>query len=61
MTNINHTVTEAAEILRVDPETIRVWLREGKLKGFKVGRGWRIKALDLEMMDASEEAPAVDA
>ena len=43
-----YTVEQAAEQLQVDPESIRIWLRSGKLKGNKVGRLWRIKERDLE-------------
>jgi len=39
---------EAAEILGVNPGTVRRWLREGKLKGVKVGRLWRITEEDLK-------------
>lgn len=42
-------VDEAAKYLRIHPEVIRRWLREGKLKGVKVGGVWRI---DKEKLDA---------
>lgn len=42
------TPEEAAEIFAVSPKSIREWLRQGKLKGSKVGRLWRIKQSDLE-------------
>lgn len=40
------TVGEAADILSVDPETVREWLRQGRLPGAKLagGRQWRIEA-----------------
>lgn len=44
-----YTVEQAAEKLQVDPETIRIWLRAGKLKGIKVGRLWRIREENLEL------------
>ena len=34
--------TEVAEILIIHPETIRRALRDRRLEGIKVGRGWRI-------------------
>ena len=43
------TVRQVATKLEVHPETVRTWLREGKLKGIKIGaRLWRIpeEALD---------------
>lgn len=42
------TPEEAAEKLGVMPETIREWLRSGKIKGRKAGRLWRIPEADLE-------------
>ena len=45
-----HTVSEVAEYFRVDPESVRRWLRDGKLLGINLGRGpgWRIRHGDLE-------------
>lgn len=42
------TPEEAAERLVVSPKTIRDWLRQGKLKGVKTGKLWRIRERDLE-------------
>lgn len=42
------TVDEAAAILKVAPNTIRDWLKSGKLKGGKIGRLWRIKRADID-------------
>jgi excisionase family DNA binding protein len=43
------TPEEAAKVLRVDPATVRVWLRQGKLKGSKLAGGhWRISEAELE-------------
>ena len=47
----SHVLTpkEAAEILRLNLETVRRMLREGQLPGRKVGaRQWRIRLVDLE-------------
>ena len=43
------TVAEVAEYFRVEPESVRRWLREGKLSGINLGRGpgWRIRRGDL--------------
>jgi len=38
---------EVAEILRCHSETIRRALRDGRLHGIKVGRGWRIERSEL--------------
>lgn len=51
------TVKEVAEALRVQPETVRVWLRSGRLHGMDLGGrvGWRIRESELErFMRASE-------
>ncbi len=42
------TVDEAAAILKVAPNTIRDWLKSGKLKGGKIGRLWRIREADID-------------
>ena len=42
------TPEDAAKALLVKPETVREWLRTGKLKGVKMGRLWRIRESDLE-------------
>lgn len=46
------TVKQAASQLMVCEETIARWLRNGKLKGYKIGRLWRIKESDLERLVA---------
>lgn len=43
-----YTPKAAAEALEVHEETIRQWLRSGKLGGVKVGRLWRVRESDLE-------------
>ena len=42
------TVGQAAEIARVDVETLRKWLRAGRLEGRKFGREWRTTRQWLE-------------
>lgn len=51
-----YTVSEAADILRVHPETVRIWLRQEKLRGTKLNRraGWRISRRDLNAFSGSE-------
>ena len=39
-------VHEAAAFFGVTPYTIREWLKEGKLKGSKPGKAWRIERVD---------------
>ena len=43
-----YTVTETMEILKAARNTILKLLKDGTLKGFKVGRDWRIPASELK-------------
>ena len=42
------TPAEAAAILKVNPQTIWKYIREGKLMASKLGRVYRIREIDLE-------------
>ncbi len=45
------TVAEAAARLKISQETVRIWLRAGKLRGHRPGGdkiGWRIPASEVE-------------
>ncbi|MBV9579651.1 MAG: helix-turn-helix domain-containing protein [Chloroflexi bacterium] len=56
------TVQEAAEQLRVHPQTVRLWLREGKLRGRLIGgrkSGYRIPASEIERLLSPDLEPAV--
>jgi excisionase family DNA binding protein len=44
------TVKEVAHKLSIKPKTVRKWLREGKLKGVKLGRLWRIREADIDKL-----------
>ena len=53
------TVPEVAARLRVSTETVRRWLRAGKLKGVQIGGtrvGYRVRDSDVEKMIAEAEA-----
>lgn len=41
---------EVAERLQVDEQTVRRWIKSGKLEAFKPGREWRIHAVALEAL-----------
>jgi excisionase family DNA binding protein len=43
-----YTTDEVAKILSVKAATVRAWLREGTLKGFQVGRGYRVSKTELK-------------
>jgi excisionase family DNA binding protein len=52
------TVLEVAQHLRVHPETVRDWLRQKKLKGFRPGgtkSGWRIRESEIERFVREQE------
>lgn len=43
-----YTPEEVAEILKVRPQTVQKWLRNGQLVGIKLNKNWRIMEEDLE-------------
>ena len=51
------TVPEAARRLGKNPETVRRWIREGKLAAERVGTQHVIAEADLESMGADEQLP----
>ena len=46
------TRKEVAKLFRVDPRTVERWLKSGKLKGYKLGKGktapWRIDMAEVK-------------
>lgn len=52
------TVRHIAEMLHVSDQVVRLWLRDGRLKGRNFGgkMGWRVRESDLEafLNDESE-------
>ena len=42
------TPTDVANHLQVNERTVTLWLRRGHLRGFKLGKEWRVSARDLE-------------
>ena len=52
------TVREVAERIRSSPETVRRWLRQGKLHGFRLGGtklGYRVPESELERFLAESD------
>ena len=43
-----YTVEQAAAALSLDRDTLRRWLRQGRIGGFKAGTDWRIQQADLD-------------
>lgn len=52
------TVPEAARKTGRNPETIRRWIREGRLPARKIGTQHMIEEEDLILLDESEQLPA---
>jgi excisionase family DNA binding protein len=49
------TVEEAARLLRVSPKTVRAWLGQGRLRGFKLTpKVWRIRREDFRAFIAAQ-------
>lgn len=50
------TVDDVAEKLQIHPETIRRWLRDGRLEGYRFSRkgGWRIRPESVTKMLEAE-------
>lgn len=42
------TVEQAAAALNIDRDTLRRWLRHGRIGGFKAGTDWRLTKADLD-------------
>jgi excisionase family DNA binding protein len=53
------STTEAAERLNTTRQTIALYLRKGRLRGFKLGKDWRINREDFERLLAGQ-APVAE-
>ena len=49
------TVPEAAERLKRNPETIRRWIRDGKLRSTRVGTQYVLDEADVDELGAEAE------
>ena len=50
-----YQVDEVAQILGITPFTVRKWLREGKIKGKKIGRPWMIPKAEVQRLLSLED------
>lgn len=41
---------ELARFFAVSEKTIWEWCKKGRLPGFKIGKEWRVRAVDLQKM-----------
>lgn len=44
------TTDEVAARLKVTKRTIYAWLKDGRLRGVKVGKFWRIRQADIDAL-----------
>jgi len=50
-----YSVEKVAEMLDLHPQTIRRWIKEGKLKATKPGQSYKIRKEDLEELLKNKE------
>ncbi len=52
------TPPQVAQRLQVNERTVTQWLRKGHLRGFKIGKEWRVSARDLNaFLEKSANVP----
>ena len=52
------TPPQVAQRLQVNERTVTLWLRNGNLRGFKIGKEWRVSSRDLEaLLEQSANVP----
>jgi len=53
------TPLDVAKRLQMNERTVTQWLRKGHLRGFKIGKEWRVSELDLDaFIEASANIPS---
>ena len=53
------TPLDVAKRLQMNERTVTQWLRNGHLRGFKIGKEWRVSELDLDaFLEASANKPS---
>lgn len=53
------TVTEAAALLRIQPATVRLWIKQRRIDAFKNASGhWRITRAAVDRANGVTAAPA---
>ena len=53
------TPFDVAKRLQMNERTVTQWLRNGHLRGFKIGKEWRVLELDLDaFLEASANMPS---
>lgn len=49
-----YTTVDVAEMLKMDVDTIRKYMQEGKIKAMKLGRVWRVTEEELKKFMESQ-------
>ena len=49
MSETYYTVEKISKLLSIHPKTVQRYIREGKLRANKVGKGWRVSGHDLSV------------
>lgn len=53
-----YSVEEVADRLKVSQQTVRAWLKDGKIESYQFGRQWRIRRDEVErLIQASKRKP----
>ena len=53
------TPSNVAKRLQMNERTVTQWLRNGHLRGFKIGKEWRVSDVDLDaFIEASANIPS---
>ena len=55
MQEVYYTVEQIAQKLQMHPKTVQRYIREGKLRAVKVGKGWRVSGHDLSVFTEREQ------
>lgn len=48
-----YTVDQISDLLQMHPKTVQRYIREGRLRAVKVGKGWRVSGHDLSVFTES--------
>ncbi len=49
-----YTVEQISDMLNIHPKTIQRYIREGRLRATKIGKGWRVTGHDLSVFVENE-------
>lgn len=56
--NAVYTLEEACHLLKIGEATARRWIKAGRLRGRRIGRGYRFLGSDLIFSLAAQESPS---